>query len=117
MPMPKAIIYHNPRCTKSRETLKLLEEGNTPHEIVEYLKNPPSKETLKEIAHKLGMKPMDFVRKGEKLYKEKFSGQEITDEEWFSILAQNPILIERPIVVKGDKAIIGRPPENVKKLL
>lgn len=115
--MSKAIIYHNPRCSKSRETLKLLEAGGTAYEIVEYLKTPPSKEELKKIAHKLGIKPLDFVRKGEKLYKEKFAGQDLADEEWFSILPQNPILIERPIVVKGDRAIIGRPPENVKKVI
>lgn len=115
--MSKAIVYHNPRCSKSRETLKLLEEGDAQYEIVEYIKTPPSKEELQEIAHKLGMKPLDFVRKGEKLYKEKYASQHLTDVEWFAVLAENPILIERPIVVKGDKAIIGRPPENVKKVI
>lgn len=115
--MSKAIIYHNPRCSKSRETLKLLKEGGIPYEVMEYLKTPPSKEELQKIASKLGMKPLDFVRKGEKLYKEKYASQNLTDEEWFTVLSSNPILIERPIVVKGDKAIIGRPPQNIKKLI
>lgn len=115
--MSKAIIYHNPRCSKSRETLKLLEGKSAPYEVVEYLKTPPSKEEIKELAGKLGMKPLDFVRKGEKLYKEKYAGQDFTDEQWYGILVENPILIERPIVVKGDKAVIGRPPENVKRII
>ncbi len=115
--MSKAIIYHNPRCSKSRETLKILEDRGASYEIVEYLKTPPTKEALKEIARKLGMKPLDFVRKGEKLYKEKYAGQELTDEQWYEVLAENPVLIERPIVVKGDNAAIGRPPENVNKVI
>lgn len=115
--MSKATIYHNPRCSKSRETLKLLEEKNASYEVVEYLKTPLSKEAIKEIALKLGLEPLDFVRKGEKLYKERYAGQELTDEQWYEILAENPILIERPIVVKGDKAAIGRPPENVLKVI
>lgn len=115
--MSKAIIYHNPRCSKSRETLKLLDEKNISYEIVEYLKTPLSKEAIKEISQKLGLKPLDFIRKGEKLYIEKYASQELSGEQWYAILAENPILIERPIVVKGDKAAIGRPPENVLKVI
>lgn len=115
--MSIVVIYHNNRCSKSRETLKLLEEQSTPFEVVEYLKTPPTKAVLEELARKLEMKPLDFVRKGEKLYKEKYAGKTFTDEQWLSILAENPVLIERPIVVKGDKAAIGRPPENVLQII
>jgi arsenate reductase len=110
-------IYHNPRCGKSRSALTLLEEkGVRPH-IVEYLKTPPTKEELRSILKKLGMGPEQLVRKGENVYKEKFAGKQMTDEQWLEALAKNPILIERPIVVKGDRAVIGRPPENVLELL
>lgn len=109
-------IYHNPRCSKSRETLQLLKEEGEDFKVVEYLKSPPSKEELAKVAQQLGMRPQEFIRKGEKLYKEKFSQQELTDEEWLTVLSANPILIERPIVVKEGKAILGRPPQTVKKL-
>ena len=109
-------IYHNPRCGKSRETLKLLEDCGEEFEIVEYLKNPPSKERLKEISTLLGLEPVDFVRKKETLFQEKYANQDLSEDDWLTVLSTNPILIERPIVVKGDKAVIGRPPENVKEL-
>jgi arsenate reductase len=110
-------IYHNPRCGKSRSALALLEEkGLQPH-IIEYLKTPPAKEELRAILRKLGMKPEQIVRKGEDVYKQKFAGKALTDEQWLDALVKNPILIERPIVVKGDRAVIGRPPENVLVLL
>lgn len=110
-------IYHNPRCTKSRETLALLNEANVTVEIVEYLKEIPTTEELKEILSKLQLAPIDLVRKGEAIYKESYKGKELTDDEWIQAMIENPKLIERPIVVKGDKAIIGRPPESVKTLL
>ena len=110
-------IYHNPRCGKSRSALALLEEkGLQPH-IIEYLKTPPANEELRAILRKLGMKPEQIVRKGEDVYKQKFAGKALTDEQWLDALVKNPILIERPIVVKGDRAVIGRPPENVLVLL
>jgi arsenate reductase len=110
-------IYHNPRCGKSRSALALLEEkGLQPH-IIEYLKTPPAKEELRAILRKLGMKPEQIVRKGEGVYKQKFAGKALTDEQWLDALVKHPILIERPIVVKGDRAVIGRPPENVLVLL
>ncbi len=110
-------IYHNPRCGKSRSALALLEEkGLQPH-IIEYLKTPPAKEELRAILRKLGMKPEQIVRKGEDVYKQKFAGKALTDEQWLDALVKNPILIERPILVKGDKAVIGRPPDNVLELL
>ncbi|MEQ8908224.1 MAG: arsenate reductase (glutaredoxin) [Vicingaceae bacterium] len=109
-------IYHNPRCTKSRETLAILKEEGQDFEIVEYLKEVPSKEELNQLLAKLNMKPEELLRKGEKVFKEKFKGKQFGDEEWVQIMIENPKLIERPIVVKGNKAVIGRPPETVKEL-
>jgi len=80
---------------------------------VEYLNNPPNKIELKEVLKKLGMKPGQIIRKGEAIFKENYKGKSYTDEEWIEIMANNPILMERPIVVKGNKAVMGRPPENV----
>ncbi|MBL6445051.1 arsenate reductase (glutaredoxin) [Fulvivirga sp. 29W222] len=110
-------IYHNPRCRKSRETLGIIESSGAMMEVVEYLKTPPTKGELKQIIEKLGIKPEGLIRKGEAIYKEKYKGKSLTDDEWIEAMEGNPILIERPIVVKGDKAVIGRPPENVKELL
>lgn len=109
-------IYHNPRCTKSRETLALLEENEANPEIILYLETPPTKKELQAILKKLGMEASQLVRKGEKIYKENYKGKDFTEAEWLDILVQNPKLIERPIVVKGDKAVIGRPPKNVADL-
>ncbi|UII25153.1 arsenate reductase (glutaredoxin) [Fulvivirga maritima] len=109
-------IYHNPRCTKSRETLQLIEEHGDMVEVVEYLKMPPSKADLEKIVEKLGIKPHDLIRTGEAIYKEKYKGSELSDDEWLQAMEEHPKLIERPIVIKGDKAIIGRPPEKVKEL-
>ena len=110
-------IYHNPKCTKSRQTLGLLEESGAGPKVIEYLKTPPTAAELKSILAKLGMKPEQLVRKGEDVYKEKFAGKTLTDAQWIEALIKNPILIERPIVVSGDRAVIGRPPENVKALM
>lgn len=107
-------IYHNPRCSKSRQTLQLIEEAGHTVEVVEYLKAVPTKEELKEVINLLGINPADLIRKGEADYKENFKGKSLTDDEWIEAMVVYPKLIERPIVVKGDKAIIGRPPENVK---
>lgn len=109
-------IYHNPRCRKSRETLQLIKDQGEEVEIVEYLNEIPTVETLRSVLKKLGLKPVDIIRKGEAVFKENFKGKDYGEEEWLRILHENPKLIERPIVVKGDKAIIGRPPENVKQL-
>lgn len=110
-------IYHNPRCRKSRDTLAIIENSGAQVEIVEYLKTPPAKAELKSVLDMLGMKPEEIVRKGEGIYKDNFKGRSYTDEEWLDILTEYPKLIERPIVVKNGEAVIGRPPENVKKLL
>jgi arsenate reductase len=110
-------IYHNPRCTKSRATLALLNEHGIEPKIIEYLKTPPTAKELKAIVSKLGIEPEALVRKGEDVYKEKFAGKTLTATQWIEALAANPILIERPIVVHGDQAVIGRPPENVETLI
>ena len=110
-------IYHNPRCTKSRETLRIISDAGIEPEIVEYLQNPPSREELNSILSMLKMKPEEILRKNEAVYKEKYKGKNLTDDEWIEIMIENPKLIERPIVVKGDQAVLGRPPENVKRLI
>ena len=111
------IIYHNPRCRKSRETLQLIKDKGITVEIVEYLNTSLSEFQLKDILSKLGMKAIEIVRKGEPVFKENFKGKDFSEDQWIRILAENPILIERPIVVKENEAVIGRPPENVLKLL
>jgi len=111
-------IYHHPRCSKSRETLALLEEKGVPHKIVEYLQDPPSVAELKRILKKLGLKARDIVRKGEAAYADLgLNDRDATDDELLALMVKNPILIERPIVVSGGKAAIGRPPEAVLKIL
>ncbi|MEQ8625485.1 MAG: arsenate reductase (glutaredoxin) [Vicingaceae bacterium] len=109
-------IYHNPRCRKSRETLKLLEENSSDIEIIEYLKTPPSYAELKDVLMKLNMPASGLIRKSEAIFKEKFKGKEFSEEEWIQVMVENPKLIERPIVVRNNKAVIGRPPENVEQL-
>jgi len=106
-------IYHNTRCSKSREVCTILEKKKVKTEVVEYLKTPPTESEIKDLLKMLGMKAEEIVRKGEPLYKEKFANKKLTEAQWIKALAKNPILIERPIIVKGKKAIIGRPPESV----
>ncbi len=110
-------IYHNPRCRKSRETLAIIEESGEAVEIIEYLKDVPSAEELKVLLTKLGLKPEQLLRKNEPIFKENFKGKEFSEDEWIQIMVDNPKLIERPIVVKDQQAVLGRPPENVKTLL
>ena len=110
-------IYHNKMCSKSRQTLELLQNSGQEVQVIEYLKEPPTAEELKEILTKLNMKPEDLLRKGEKLYKENYKGKSFTDEEWIKIMVEHPVLIERPVVIKGNKAALGRPPEKVLEIL
>ncbi len=107
------IIYHNPRCSKCREALDLLEQNNCTIEIREYLKEPPTKKELKELLTKLNCKVSAIIRKSEPLYLEKYAESECTEAQWIKILSENPILIERPIVIDGERAVIGRPPSLV----
>ncbi len=111
------LYYHNPRCRKSRETLEFLKEKGIEPELFFYLKTPPTFEELKEVVRKLGIKPYDLIRKNEKIFKENFKGKEFSDDEWIKIMTENPKLIERPIIIKEDKAVIGRPKEKVLELL
>jgi arsenate reductase len=85
--------------------------------VIRYLDTPPSKEELAELVALLGISPKDLIRKGEAIYKEQFKGKELSDQEWLEAMVKHPKLIERPIVVEGGKAVLGRPPENVKELL
>lgn len=110
-------IYHNPQCTKSRATLALVQEHGIQPTVIEYLKTPPTAAELKAIIGKLGITPEQLVRKGEAIYKANYSGRKLTDAGWIEAMVSHPILIERPIVVTGHRAVIGRPPENVKLLL
>ena len=112
----RTTIYHNPRCSKSRQTLALLEERGISPRIVDYLKTPPSE--LKAILKKLGLRPRDLMRKGEPLYAELgLKDRELDDDALIGLMVANPILIERPIVVSGAKAALGRPPESVLEIL
>ncbi len=110
-------IYHNTRCSKSRDVCTILEKKKVKTEVVEYLKTPPTEAEIIELLKMLGMKAEDLVRKKEPLFLEKFKNKKLTEAQWIKAMAQNPILIERPIIVKGKKAIIGRPPEKVLEFL
>ncbi len=109
-------IYHNPRCSKSREALNLIEAKGFKAFVVEYIKNPPTYAEIKDLLMKLNLKPQQIIRTNEALYKEKFKNKNFSNEEWIKILSENPILIERPIIVKNNKAIIGRPPQLLEDL-
>jgi len=111
-------IYHNPRCSKSRQTLALLEERGIDPEIVLYLETPPSAETLADVLKKLDISPRQLLRKGEDAYKENnLSDTSLSDQQLIDTMAANPKLIERPIVINGNKAALGRPPEQVLEIL
>ncbi|WP_370981354.1 arsenate reductase (glutaredoxin) [Agaribacterium sp. ZY112] len=111
-------IYHNPRCSKSRQTLALLEENGVEPEIVLYLQDSPSRDELKSIIGKLGITARELLRKGEDAYKELgLKDSSLDDEALIDAMLTQPKLIERPIVIHADKAVLGRPPENVLELL
>lgn len=110
-------IYHNSRCTKSRECLAFLEETGQEYEVIKYLENIPSFEELKTIIEKLGIKPIELVRQKEKIWIENFKNKAMSDDEVIQAMIMNPILIERPIVINGDKAIIARPIEKAAAII
>lgn len=111
-------IFHNPRCSKSRATLELLKNNKQEPEIIEYLKSPPSRDQLVTILEQLGMKPRDLMRKHEAPYKENnMDDPSLSHDKLIDLMIQNPVLIERPIVIHQDKVAIGRPPENILKIL
>ena len=116
--MKEFIIYHNPRCSKSRQALQLLREAGIEPTIVEYLKTPLEKDVLKNISQLLGLRPKDFVRKTEKDFKDNYLSKSLEDDDKIlEAMSLLPKIIERPIVVSGQEAVIGRPPENVQKLI
>jgi len=110
-------IYHNPRCRKSREGIKYLESKKINFEVIDYIKNNLSSEQIRNILKKLQLKPIELVRKNEAIWKEKYKGKEFTDDQLIEILSNEPKLIERPIIVSEKLAVIGRPAENIDKLL
>tara|TARA_Y100000588_G_C13705735_1_gene690598 strand:+ start:152 stop:493 length:342 start_codon:yes stop_codon:yes gene_type:complete len=110
-------IYHNPRCSKSRQAKQLCEEAGVELEVVEYLKTPLDEDALGELLGKLGMKAHEVVRSKEEVYGQLGLSSESTEEEIIAAIIKHPVLLERPIVVKGDMAVIGRPPENVAAFL
>ena len=110
-------IYHNPRCRKSREGLQILTDNGIDPEVIEYLKTPPTKSEMDEILKMLGKAPEEVVRKNEEIYKKNFKGRILSRDEWITAMTENPKLIERPIVVRGSRAVLGRPPENILALI
>jgi len=116
--MPKVILYHNPRCRKSRQALALLQQHGITPEIIEYLEKPPSKSQLKRILKMLQYKPRELMRRKEPLYRQlALDNPALTQEELVNAMVANPTLIERPIVVVGERAALGRPPENIVEIL
>lgn len=118
MSSQKVTIFHNPRCSKSRATLEILRAEGVEPEVIEYLHTPPSAAELDRICEMLGCGPRELIRTGEKEYKElHLDDPTLTPKQLRETMAKHPILIERPIVVKGNRAVVGRPPERVRELL
>jgi arsenate reductase len=111
------IVYHNPRCSKSRCALDLLKEKGIDYEVVEYLNNVPTEKELKEVISLLGIRPEELVRKREDDFKTNFKGKTLSDDEWITAMVKYPKLIERPVVVKGNKAVVARPTERILEIL
>lgn len=109
-------VYHNPRCSKSRIAVNYLKEKNEELEIVEYLKEIPSESELVELLKMLGMKAEDLIRKGEPAFKENYKGKILSEDEWVKAMIKHPKLIERPIVIRKNKAVVARPVENIENL-
>jgi arsenate reductase len=110
-------IYHNPRCTKSREGLAEMELLNQPFEIIKYLDSPISKQDLIDILKKLNYKPIELVRTKEKIWIENYKGKTLSDNAIIEAMLEHPKLIERPIIINGNKAIVARPKEKIKEIL
>lgn len=118
MSKEKLVIYHNPRCSKSREALQILEDHNQLPEIIEYLQDPPSREELTAIIKMLGVSPRELMRTTEQVYKDaELDDDSISDEEIIEALCEYPDLMQRPIVISGNKAVIGRPPLKVLDII
>ena len=109
-------IYHNPRCSKSRDTLKILLSKTNEITVINYLKNPMTFDELKNIIEKLSIQPIELIRKNESIWKENYKSKKLNNNEIIQIMLDKPKLMERPIVINNKKAVIGRPPENVLSL-
>ena len=110
-------IYHNSRCRKSREALKIIQSKGINIQIIEYLKNPIDKDELRAILKILKISAFDLIRKNESVYKNLYKGRNFSNEEWLQVILSNPILMERPIIIKDNSALIARPPEKVLNLI
>jgi len=110
-------IYHNPRCSKSRQGLAILKDAQVEPEIIDYIKNPISFEELSDILHKLAIPAIDLVRKNEAVWKENFKNKALSEKEIIEAMVSFPKLMERPIVVHKEAAVVGRPPEKIKELI
>jgi arsenate reductase len=110
-------IYHNPRCTKSRECLAFFEDAGVEYKIIKYLIDVPTHKELTEIIRKLGIAPIDLIRQKERLWIERYQGKKLSDKTLIDLMVENPILIERPIVINGNDAVIARPIEKAAPLL
>lgn len=110
-------IYHNPRCSKSRQGLAIVEQSGKEFEIIKYLDDPISEEKLSTIIKLLKIPPIDLVRKNEAIWKERYKGKKLTDAQIVQAVVETPKLLERPIVINGKKAVVGRPPEIIKSIL
>ena len=117
MPNETITIYYNPRCSKCRDAAAIVTELDYNTELIKYLETPPELEALRDILKKLNMKPLALIRQGEAIFKEKFAGKNLSDEAWLDAMLQYPVLIERPIVIRGARAIIARPAEKVREIL
>ena len=115
--MDTITIYHNPRCSKSRAALALLQQSQVPLQVIEYLTEPPSRAELATLRRKLALSPHEWIRSGEAAFKEAGLGPGSSENQLLDAMAAHPILIERPIVVRAERAVVGRPPERVLELL
>ncbi len=113
----KVTLFYNPRCSKCREAYDILNGQGCEVEIIEYLKDTPNETELKTVLKKLGLKPQELLRKKEPLFAEKYKDKKLTDGQWLKVMVKNPILIERPVALYGNKAVIGRPVERVVEIL
>lgn len=110
-------IYHNPRCSKSRDACKWLDKKKKKYEVIEYLNQPPSKKELKELIRMLAIKPEELVRKKEPVFEANYKGKKLTDSAWIDAMVKFPVLIERPIIIHGNRAIIARPTEKLAEFI
>lgn len=114
--MAEVKVYHNPRCTKSRNSLAYLDEKGVSYDVHLYLQDALSHEELKQILNQLGMTPQELLRKNEAVFKDEFKGKDLTDDQWIEAMIEHPKLMERPIIVKGNKAVVARPTEKIDDL-